>query len=158
MHLKLVIINVIFLASATLALQKQKFHTIENIQNEKEFKKILKSRNNVLVLFTSNLKENSNVLKVFRESSETVKGVGTMIVIDCSNNDLKKLCKKQKIIPDPFTLKHYKDSEYHKDYDRQLAVTSIVNFMRDPLGDIPFEEDSTATDVIHIPDANASIK
>jgi len=53
-------------------------------------------------------------------------------------------------------LKHYKDGEFHKDYDRLETLQSVVNFMRDPTGDIPWEEDSTAVDVVHIPDALVS--
>lgn len=53
-------------------------------------------------------------------------------------------------------MKHYKDGEYHKDYDRKVAVGSFVNFMRDPTGDLPWEEDPVGADVIHVPDANVS--
>lgn len=42
-----------------------------------------------------------------------------------------------KVAPTPFALKHYKDGDFHKDYDRSMTVTSIVNFMRDPGGDLP---------------------
>lgn len=30
----------------------------------------------------------------------------------------------------------------------------MTNFMRDPSGDLPWEEDPSAVDVNHIPDAN----
>jgi hypothetical protein len=67
------------------------------------------------------------------------------------------MCRKLKVSPEPFLLKHYKDGEYHKDYDRLETVQSMVNFMRDPTGDIPWEEDSTAVDVVHISDALVSL-
>lgn len=86
----------------------------------------------------------------------TVNLQGTMVVIDCSNNDLKKLCKKLKIVPEPHVIKHYKDGEFHKDYDRQLVASSITNFMRDPTGDLPWEEDPAGADVLHVSDANVS--
>lgn len=136
--------------------QKPKFSTIENLLNEKEFKKVLKTKNNVLVLFAAGLRDNQAVLKVVRESSEAVKGLGTMVVIDCSTGELKKLCKKLKVVPEPYAIKHYKDGEFHKDYDRQLTVTSISNFMRDPQGDLPWEEDVTGADVMHLSDTNVS--
>lgn len=60
-------------------------------------------------------------------------------------------------MPEPFLLKHYKDGDFHKDYDRLETMQSMVNFMRDPTGDIPWEEDSTAVDVVHIPDALVSL-
>lgn len=54
--------------------------------------------------------------------------------------------------PSPVVLKHYKDGDFHKDYDRQLTVSSMVNFLRDPSGDLPWEEDPKGADVLHIPD------
>lgn len=66
------------------------------------------------------------------------------------------MCKKLKANPNPIALKHYKDGEFHKDYDRQLTVTSIVNFMRDPAGDLPWEEDPTGADVYHVSDSVVS--
>ncbi|XP_063704106.1 protein disulfide-isomerase A5 [Culicoides brevitarsis] len=134
-----------------------KSHTIENLQNEKEFKKLLKTKNNILSLFMMSTKENQNILKIFRESSELVKGLGTLVVIDCSAGEMKKFCKKLKISP-PFAIKHYKDGEYHKDYDRAITVTSVSNFLKDPTGDLPWEEDETGVDVVHIPDPSALTK
>jgi hypothetical protein len=54
---------------------------------------------------------------------------------------VKKICKKMKVAPTPFAAKHYKDGDFHKDYDRQFQVSSLVNFMRDPTGDLPWDED-----------------
>ena len=31
----------------------------------------------------------------------------------------KKICKQWKIKPEPTVIKHYKDGEFHKDYDRK---------------------------------------
>lgn len=145
------------LLSSAVSAQKAKSHTIENLQNEKEFKKLLKTKNNILVIFTNNNnKENQNVLKIFRESSDSIKGLGTMVAIECTAGDLKKLCKKLKIVPEPYVIKHYKDGEFHKDYDRAISVSSITNFMKDPTGDIPWEEDPTGVDVVHVADPAVS--
>lgn len=62
-----------------------------------------------------------------------------------------------KVAPTPFALKHYKDGDFHKDYDRQVTASSIVNFMRDPGGDLPWEEDPIGVDVYHIQDAAVRI-
>lgn len=62
------------------------------------------------------------------------------------------MCKKLKASPNPVILKHYKDGEFHKDYDRQISVASLVNFLRDPVGDLPWEEDPAGADVVHISD------
>lgn len=58
-----------------------------------------------------------------------------------------------KVSPNPVTLKHYKDGEFHKDYDRQMTVASLINFLRDPTGDLPWEEDDSGADVLHINDS-----
>ena len=48
----------------------------------------------------------------------------------------KKLCKKNKAVPtlDSPVLKHYKDGEYHKVYDRRMTVQSMSTFLKDPSG------------------------
>lgn len=74
-----------------------------------------------------------------------------------SSAETKKLCKKLKVSPDPTALKHYKDGDFHKDYDRQPTVSSIVNFLRDPTGDLPWEEDESGADVLHLSDSDVSI-
>lgn len=58
----------------------------------------------------------------------------------------------------PITIKHYKDGEFHKDYDRQTITSSFVNFLRDPSGDLPWEEDESGTDVVHLTNPDALIK
>lgn len=66
----------------------------------------------------------------------------------------KKLCKKVKVLPEEgqYILKHYHNGEFSKDYDRAIKVTSLVNFMRDPTGDLPWDEDEAAQDITHLPD------
>lgn len=72
--------------------------------------------------------------------------------------EAKKLCKKQKIPrEEPFVLKHYKDGEFNKDYDRKYTEKSVTNFMKDPTGDLPWDEDDSAKDVVHIPDPTVSL-
>lgn len=66
------------------------------------------------------------------------------------------MCKKLKVNPEPHILKHYKDGDFNKDYDRKETVGSMVNFMRDPTGDLPWEEDSSANNIFHISDASVS--
>ncbi|XP_022911186.2 protein disulfide-isomerase A5 [Onthophagus taurus] len=130
---------------------------IENVSDIKDFKKVVRTKTNLLVCFVSSLKKASDIVKVVREAAFTVKGQGTMMLVDCSS-EARKLCKKLKVSPDPSILKHYKDGEYHKDYDRKGTVSSMVNFMRDPAGDIPWEEDSSANHVVHISDAQSLAK
>ena len=68
----------------------------------------------------------------------------------------KKLCKSLKIKPDTPILKHYKDGEYHKDYDRKENVSSFIAFMKDPSGDAPWEEDDASQDIIHLSNPSVS--
>lgn len=130
----------------------------EDITDYKDFKKLLRTKNNVLALYISSVKEAATELKVFREAAEAIRGTGTMLMVDCSNQERKKLCKKLKIAPEPYALRHYKDGDFHKDYDRQLNVGSMVTFMRDPAGDLPWEEDPAGEDVLHFNDAAAFTK
>lgn len=131
---------------------------IEDIAEYKDFKKLLRTKTNVLVLYYNNAKQAAEQIKVFKETAEIVKGTGTMVLMDCSAADKKKLCKKLKVSPSPVILKHYKDGDFHKDYDRQMSVTSMVNFMRDPAGDLPWEEDPMGKDVVHFTDYVSFVK
>lgn len=131
---------------------------IEDIADIKDLKKLLRTKNNVLVMYVASLKEAAAGVKAFRDAAQLIKGLGTMALLDCSGADVKKLCKKQKATPQPQLLRHYKDGEFHKDYDRQVLAASIVNFMREPTGDLPWEEDPTGADVQHIQDAGTLAK
>ncbi|XP_070546710.1 protein disulfide-isomerase A5-like isoform X1 [Ptychodera flava] len=121
---------------------------IEKLDDVKEFKKILRTRTNVMVLLTKTAKAVNHLMNTYGDVAAQIKGLGTLVFIDCSQ--AKKLCKKLKITPSTYELKHYKDGEFHKDYDRQETHKSLVNFMRDPTGDAPWDEDPTAGDVKHI--------
>lgn len=57
---------------------------IDDIDDIKEFKKILRTKTNVLICFTNNLKQSTSIIKVFKETASIVKGLGTMVLIDCS--------------------------------------------------------------------------
>lgn len=140
---------VVLLKPASGKLNSKTNAVIDDVSEYKDFKKLLRTKTNVLVLYTSNAKQSAEPIRIFKETAEAVKGTGTMVLMDCSQNDKKKLCKKLKVNPEPFILKHYKDGDYHKDYDRQMLVTSMINFMRDPAGDLPWEEDPVGKDVLH---------
>ena len=79
-------------------------------------------------------------------------------IIFLLSSDTKKLCKKLKVSSDKaYYLKHYKDGEFHKDYDRNESVNSLRNFLRDPTGDLPWDEDPSATDIYHLQDGEVGI-
>jgi hypothetical protein len=58
--------------------------TVEELTDIKDFKKILRTKNNVLVCYVSSLKQASNIVRIFKEAAEVVKGQGTMLLVDCS--------------------------------------------------------------------------
>lgn len=58
---------------------------IDDIVDAKELKKVLRTKNNILILFTTNAKDAQNAIKVFNEAAQAVKGQATAILIDCSN-------------------------------------------------------------------------
>ncbi|GFR27518.1 protein disulfide-isomerase A5 [Trichonephila clavata] len=144
---------VLFLLQTTITCKKPtSMSLVENIIDAKELKKLCRTRNNVLILFTKSTRQSSELINVFSKAAEIIRGQASLALVDCSG-DAKKLCRKLKVTPEPHILKHYK-WEYHKDYDRKHTVQSIVNFLKDPAGDLPWEEDERAKDVLHIADSN----
>jgi hypothetical protein len=123
---------------------------LSDIDDFKDFKKLLRTKTNVLVLFIEGAKSNSEVIRLFDSVSEQIKGQGTMVQFDCSSKEIKKICKKLKANPQTYQLKHFHNGDFHKDYDRLLKESSMINFMRDPAGDMPWDEE--VSDVVHLAD------
>lgn len=122
---------------------------VEDIVDVKQHKKLLRTKKNVLILYTKSAKEATEPLRICSDVALELKGQATLAHVDCTGEG-KKLCKKLKVAPEPALLKHYKDGEFHKDYDRKLTVASMTNFLKDPTGDIPWEEEEDSVDVTHI--------
>jgi len=57
--------------------------SLEEITDAKEFKKLLRTKNNVLVLFVSTTKRTYFTIKMFKDAAEVVKGQGTLAFVDC---------------------------------------------------------------------------
>ena len=128
---------------------KRQTEFIEKVDDVKVFKKILKTRLNVLTLFTSSDQAAKKFLPTFERVAEIISGKGTLVYVNCK--DAKKMCKNLKVDSgDKFILKHYMEGKYHKDYDRQLVERSLLNFMENPTQDAPWSEDPTAGDVQHL--------
>lgn len=126
--------------------------TIIEIEKPKDLKKTISSKTSLLVLFASS-NANSEVSSV----KSLLRSVdGSFASVDCSSRELKKLCKKSLPEGNTYTLKHYKDGAFNKDYDRQMTKTSLQTFMRDPTGEIPYEEEPSAKDVVHLLDTAVS--
>ncbi|KAF9419772.1 hypothetical protein HW555_003771, partial [Spodoptera exigua] len=151
----LLLLFIIFIQKSEQA-KKQRTAVITDIGDIKDFKKLLRTKTNVLILYVNELKSSLTITDVFKDTADAMKGQATLALIDCTSSDGRKLCKKLKVSTDkPYILKHYKDGEYHKDYDRNESSYSLSNFLRDPTGDLPWDEDPTATDIFHLQDGEA---
>ncbi|XP_021948419.1 protein disulfide-isomerase A5 [Folsomia candida] len=147
------------LSSNRIGSQKNKV-VLNEMTDVKEWKRLIKSKTNVLICFGSGRASfaRDDILGVLKEAAGVVKGLGTIALVDCaSSGDAKKLCKKVKASPSPgnYVMKHYNNGEFNKDYDRAPRVSSVVNFLKDPTGDLPWHEDETATAVVHLPNLQA---
>lgn len=126
--------------------------SIIEIEKAKDLKKTISTKTNLLVLYGSSSR-NSEVIS----ARNLLKSVdGSFAFVDCTLKDLKKLCRKALPEGSTYVLKHYKDGAFNKDYDRQMTKNSLSNFLRDPTGEFPYEEDPTAKDVVHLLDTSVS--
>ena len=141
--------GLLLLLVVLVAAKKAAKSVVIPVTDHKEFKKILRTKTNVLVLFTVDTKAAAEAAAVVAEVSAEVKGLATCLAIDCQTKEGKKLCKKLKVASTTFALKHYKDGEFHKDYDRSISARSLGTFLRDPSGELPWEEDPAASAVTH---------
>ncbi|VIO85899.1 RNA methyltransferase, TrmH family protein [Brugia malayi] len=159
MNLIIRLFALLLIASSLLLNVVSERSYIVTINDQKDYKKLLRVHKNVLILFSnSSMDKNSQLKKVIKITTEAAKqavGQGTVAQINCNDGETKKLCKKLKLIPKPYILKHYQNGEFHKDYDRKINTKSIYRFLLDPTGDIPWDEDPTAVNVVHLDNSNA---
>ncbi|XP_078232773.1 protein disulfide-isomerase A5 isoform X1 [Pogona vitticeps] len=127
---------------------------IEKISDQKDFKKLLRTRNNVLVLYSKSSAAADSSLRLLSDVAQAVKGRATVSWIDCGDAESRKLCKKMKVDPSSkekgVELLHYKDGTFHTEYNRALTLKSVVAFLKDPEGAPLWEEDPEAKDIVHI--------
>lgn len=143
------LLGLVFILFVAVSAKKTNYRDlVENVSDIKDFKKLLRTRKNVLVLFATNEKAASGWISIVADTAFEMKGLATLAFVSCE--DAKKMCKKLKVSPTPTLLKHYKDGEYNKDYDRLQTVKSMSKFLKDPTGDMPWEEDPGAGDVVHL--------
>ena len=148
---RLALLAVLLLAATTVVGKKANKGALEAVSELKEFKRVLRTKNNVLVLFTSEAKRAAEITRILTEVSAEAKGIATLLTVDCSDKEGKKLCKKLKVSQSAsYSIKHYKDGDYHKDYDRAEKVKSFITFLKDPTGDLPWDEDPAASSVVHL--------
>lgn len=83
-YFQIIVLICLFIHTST-QLKKQKTSAITDIEDIKEFKKLLRTKTNVMVLYINNVKATQSVLDVFKESAGNMKGQATLVAIDCSN-------------------------------------------------------------------------
>lgn len=76
---------VLVLAHVSLQAKKQKTMVVNDIAVIKDYKKLLKSKTNVLILFVNRPKAAQAVSDVVRETADAMKGQATLAIIDCTN-------------------------------------------------------------------------
>ncbi|KAI3356075.1 hypothetical protein L3Q82_017338 [Scortum barcoo] len=127
---------------------------IEKVSDHKDFKKLLRTRTNVLVIYTKTATSGDSHLKLLSDVAQTVKGQGTIAWVNCGDSEGRKLCKKVKVDPSSkhggTELLHYKDGTFHTEYNRPATFKSMVAFLKDPSGPPLWEENPEAKDVVHI--------
>ncbi|TRY84850.1 hypothetical protein DNTS_002288 [Danionella cerebrum] len=132
----------LLLVALSTALQPVKVSPlIEKVSDHKDFKKLLRTRTNVLVLYTKSASSGDAHLKLLSDVAQTLK-------------EGRKLCKKVKVDPNSKTkgveVLHYKDGSFHTEYNRPTTFKSMVAFLKDPAGAPLWEENPEAKDVVHI--------
>uniref|UniRef100_A0AAR2KIL8 Protein disulfide-isomerase A5 n=1 Tax=Pygocentrus nattereri TaxID=42514 RepID=A0AAR2KIL8_PYGNA len=134
---------------------------IEKVSDHKDFKKLLRTRTNVLVLYTKSATSGDPQLKLLSDVAQAVKGQGTIAWVNCGDSEGRKLCKKVKVDPSSktagFEILHYKDGTFHTEYNRPATLKSMVAFLKDPTGAPLWEENPEAKDVVHIETEKVSI-
>jgi len=154
-----IILAQIFLLLSVKSASKVNVKHMLTVDNIKDYKKVLKTNKNVLTLFSKDVKSAIPSIKWMEPVAKDIKGKGTFVVIICGENkESKKLCKKEKVSPTPLAMKHYKDGAFNKDYDRKETAKSMLNFMNDPTGDAPWEEDTSAKNVVHVKDEQELVR
>lgn len=122
------------------------------ISNSKDYKKILKTKSNVLAFFSKDSDFSSQVLPELDQAAKEIKGKGTIIFVDCVEN--KKNCKvlSKKERNRPYIFKHFEEGKFKQEYNRPFKTKSFVNFLQNPNSEAPWEEDPRAADIKHVTD------
>ncbi|KAJ3592428.1 hypothetical protein NHX12_007555, partial [Muraenolepis orangiensis] len=142
---------------------------IEKVSDHKDFKKLLRTRTNVLVLYTKTGTSGDPQLKLLSDVAQTVKGQGTVAWVNCGDTEGRKLCKKVKVDLGSkgvgADLLHYKDGSFHTEKGKFLhhyenygaTAKDIADWLKNPqppqpkTPEVPWSESESA--VFHLTDA-----
>ena len=132
--------------------------SLEDIPDNKAWKKLFKSRSNILVAFSRGATLPSKLSTLLRQANDQVRGEGTIVHISCTNRDHKALCKKAGIIeddhkskepPKDYVLVHFpRGDAAPSPYTRQETVRAIVSFLRDPTSPVSYNDDDPNADAL----------
>uniref|UniRef100_A0A8C7M357 Protein disulfide isomerase family A, member 5 n=1 Tax=Oncorhynchus mykiss TaxID=8022 RepID=A0A8C7M357_ONCMY len=120
---------------------------IEKVSDHKDLKKLLRTRSNVLVLYTKSATSGDSKFKLLSDVAQVVKGQGTIAWVNCGDSEGRKLCKKVKVDPSS------KSGGYAKcllSLSRAPSRQSMVAFLKDPTGAPLWEENPEAKDIVHV--------
>lgn len=142
----------VLLCMSYSGLEGKEASDILQVSDVKEWKKLIKTRTNVLAAFGTTRNSLTDIYPLLESVATAIKGKGTIIAVDCK--EAKKLCKNLKTNPSAYTtkyvLRHYQSGSFNKDYDRKLTKSSMMSFMEKPTADPPWSEDESASNVRHI--------
>ncbi|XP_026097996.1 protein disulfide-isomerase A5-like, partial [Carassius auratus] len=95
------------LVAVSSALQAAKVSPlIEKVSDHKDFKKLLRTRTNVLVLYTKSASSGGAHLKLLSDVAQAVKGQGTIAWVNCGDSEGRNSVKKSR------------DGTFHTEYNR----------------------------------------
>lgn len=136
------------------------------ITDLKTYKKFLKSRNNILIVYSRENKALTPTIQtLLKDTAKSISGIGAIATLDCEgigNNknikDIKKICKNidfdQHGDNKGLLWQHYTKGKEDIVYNRALNIKQLTNFMQDPNGEISWEDDEKAKYVQHLNDEN----
>lgn len=81
MFFTLLILETVLLTEA----KRAKTAVITDVNDIKEFKKLLRTKTNVLVLYVNNYKNSPSIIDVFKDAADLMKGQATLVIMDCTN-------------------------------------------------------------------------
>jgi len=140
----------VFITLSHCKKQNEGVKLIQKIADTKAFKKLLRTKKNVMTLFAKDEKTATKQFSLLGEVALKAKGIGTLAWINCNDKDGKKLCKKYKYGTTSYDLVHFKDGEFSSVYDRKMTALSMYAFMKDPSADGPWSEEDSSSDVVHL--------
>lgn len=65
--------------------KKKTSSLVIDVNDVKEYKKILRTKINVLILYVNVQKSSENIINIFKSAADLTKGEATILMIDCNH-------------------------------------------------------------------------